>query len=39
MSADTSVYDVKKRPEWLKKLSSPHRELAEWLGSFGATQK
>ena len=32
MSADTSVYDVKKRPEWLKKLSSPHRELAEWLG-------
>ena len=32
MSADTSVYDVKKRPEWLKQLSSPHRELAEWLG-------
>lgn len=32
ISTDAGVYDSKKRPQWLKKLSSPHRELAEWLG-------
>jgi len=32
ISTDAGVYDAKKRPQWLKKLSSPHRELAEWLG-------
>jgi transposase len=32
ISADAGVYDAKKRAQWLKKLSSPHRELAEWLG-------
>jgi transposase len=29
---DASVYDAKKRTDWLKKLTTPHRELAEWLG-------
>jgi len=32
ISTDAGVYDAKKRPQWLKQLSSPHRELAEWLG-------
>jgi transposase len=32
ISTDAGVYDVRKRPQWLTKLSSPHRELAEWLG-------
>jgi len=32
LSADASLYDAEKRPGWLKKLPSPHRELAEWLG-------
>ena len=32
ISTDASVYDATKRTAWLKKLSSPHRELAEWLG-------
>jgi transposase len=26
------VYDASRRQAWLKKLSSPHRELAAWLG-------
>ncbi len=32
IGTDASVYDATKRTAWLKKLSSPHRELAEWLG-------
>jgi transposase len=32
ISTDAGVYDAKKRLQWLKKLPSPHRELAEWLG-------
>lgn len=32
ISTDASVYDPAKRTRWLKQLSSPHRELAEWLG-------
>ncbi len=32
ISTDSSVYDPAKRRTWLKQLSSPHRELAEWLG-------
>jgi hypothetical protein len=32
ISADTGVYDPKKRLVWLKQLASPHRELGEWLG-------
>jgi transposase len=32
IGTDASVYDAAKRASWLKQLSSPHRELAEWLG-------
>ncbi len=32
ISTDASVYHPTKRSSWLKKLPSPHRELAEWLG-------
>jgi len=32
LSVDASVYDAEKRPAWVKKLASPYRELAEWLG-------
>jgi Transposase IS116/IS110/IS902 family len=32
ISTDAAVYDPTKRTDWLKKLSPPHRELAEWLG-------
>jgi transposase len=32
ISTDGSVYDPAKRGTWLKQLSCPHRELAEWLG-------
>lgn len=32
LSVDASVYDAEKRPAWLKKLPSPYRGLAEWLG-------
>jgi transposase len=32
ISTDSSVYDAEKRVEWLKRLSTPHRELAVWLG-------
>jgi transposase len=32
VSTDKSVYDVSRREAWLKKLGSPHRELAAWLG-------
>jgi len=32
IGTDASVYDAAKRMAWLKQLSSPHRELAEWLG-------
>jgi transposase len=32
LSVEASVYDAEKRPAWLKKLPSPYRELAEWLG-------
>ena len=32
LRADVSVYDVEKRPEWLRKVPSPYRELGEWLG-------
>ncbi len=32
ISTDASVYNPTKRSSWLKKLPSPHRELAEWLG-------
>src|SRR5512147_174957 len=32
ISTDASVYDPAKRTTWLKQLSCPHRELAEWLG-------
>ena len=32
IGTDASVYDTAKRKAWLKQLSSPHRELAEWPG-------
>jgi transposase len=32
IGTDASIYDATKRTAWLKELSSPHRELAEWLG-------
>jgi len=32
ISTDSSVYDTARREAWLKKLASPHRELAAWLG-------
>jgi transposase len=32
ISTDSSVYEPERRAAWLKRLSSPHRELAEWLG-------
>src|SRR5512134_1766292 len=31
IGTDASVYDAAKRTGWLEQLSSPHRELAEWL--------
>jgi transposase len=32
ISTDSSVYEASRREAWLKKLASPHRELAAWLG-------
>ncbi len=32
ITTDSSVYDASRREAWLKKLTSPHRELAAWLG-------
>jgi len=32
VTTDKSVYNAVRRERWLKKLTSPHRELAGWLG-------
>ena len=29
---DSSVYEASRREAWLRKLTSPHRDLAAWLG-------
>lgn len=35
ISTDASVYNPTKRTAWLKELSSPHVELAEWYSGLG----